>query len=131
METDKTNHFNDRMRERTMKMATGIYDLFRGKKISVILRPVIIQIIKSSSSVAANYRAAARGRSDAEYYAKMCIVVEECDETQFWLDYLIRINEVSSQECDAIYNETVELVKIFTCIKKKVNDRLNGKVVKR
>jgi four helix bundle protein len=130
METDKTDHFNDHMRERTMKMATGIYTLFRGKKISPLLRPVIIQIIRSSSSVAANYRAAARGRSDAEYYAKICIVVEECDETQFWLDYLIRIEEIDSLECEAIYNETVELVKIFTTIKKKVNDRLNGKVVK-
>jgi four helix bundle protein len=131
MEANKTDHFNDQMRERTMKMADGIYTLFRGKKISVLLRPVIIQIIKSSSSVAANYRAAARGRSDAEYYAKICIVVEECDETQFWLDFLILINELGSQECDAIYKETVELVKIFTSIKKKVNDRLNGKVVKR
>jgi len=131
MEAIKTDHFNDQMRERTMKMAAGIYTLFRGKKISVLLRPLIIQIIKSSSSVAANYRAAARGRSDAEYYAKICIVVEECDETQFWLDFLILINEVSSQESQAIYNETVELVKIFTSIKKKVNDRVNGKVVKR
>jgi four helix bundle protein len=131
METIKTDHFNDQMRERTMKMAAGIYTLFRGKKISALLRPVVIQIIKSSSSVAANYRAAARGRSDAEYYAKICIVVEECDETQFWLDFMILINEVSLQECDAIYNETVELVKIFTSIKKNVNDRVNGKVVKR
>jgi four helix bundle protein len=131
METENTDHFNDQMRERTMKMAAGIYTLFRGKKISVLLRPVITQIIKSSSSVAANYRAAARSRSDAEYFAKICIVVEECDETQFWLDFLIRINELCLQECDAIYRETVELVKIFTSIKKKVKDRLNGKVVKR
>jgi four helix bundle protein len=57
-------------------------------------------------------------------------VVEECDETQFWLDYLIRIDELCRQECEEIYNETVELVKIFTSIKKKVKDRLSGKVVK-
>jgi len=46
------------------------------------------QIIRSSSSVAANFRAATRARSDAAFYAKICIVVEECDETLFWLDYL-------------------------------------------
>jgi four helix bundle protein len=83
METVRTDHFNDRLRERTMNMAAGIYSLFHGRKISILLRPLIIQIIRSSSSVAGNYRAAARGRSDAEYYAKICIVVEECDETQF------------------------------------------------
>jgi four helix bundle protein len=126
MEPDnKPDHFNDRMRERTLNMATGVYTLFRGRKVSVILRPIITQVIRSSSSVAANYRAATRGRSDAEYYAKICIVVEECDETQFWFDYLIRINEVGLQECETIYDETVELVKIFTSIKKKVKERLN------
>jgi hypothetical protein len=58
--------------------------------------------------------------------------VEECDETQFWLDFLIKINEVGIHECETIYNETVELVKIFSTIKKKVNNRIsNGKVVKR
>jgi four helix bundle protein len=131
MESNDTHQFNDRMRERTMKMATGIYALFRKKRISILLRPVMIQIIKSSSSVAANYRAATRGRSDAEYYAKICIVVEECDETQFWLDYLIRIDELRFKECEVIYNETVELVKIFSTIMKKVNERLNGKAAKR
>lgn len=132
METVKTDHFNDHLRERTMNMAAGIYNIFRGRKISILVRPLIIQIIRSSSSVAANYRAAARGRSDAEYYAKICIVVEDCDETQFWLDFLIKINEVGKQECEATYNETVELVKIFSTIKKKVNNRIsNGKVVKR
>jgi hypothetical protein len=44
METENTDHFNDQMRERTMTMAAGIYTLFRGKKISVLLRPVITQI---------------------------------------------------------------------------------------
>ena len=131
METNKTsNHFNDQMRERTMKMATGIYEIFRGRRINAMMRPFVIQLIRSSSSVAANYRAAARGRSDAEYYAKICIVVEECDETQFWLDFLLKTKELSSHECEAVYCETVELVKIFTSIKKKLNDRINGKVVK-
>jgi four helix bundle protein len=123
METDKNDHFNNRMRERTLNMAAGVYMFFRGKKLSGLLRPIVTQIIRSSSSVAANYRAATRGRSDAEYYAKICIVVEECDETQFWLDFLIKINEINKQDCQAIYDETVELVKIFTSIKKKVKDR--------
>ncbi len=47
------------------------------------------QLIKSGTSVAANYRAACRARSKKEWYAKLCIVVEECDETVFWLELLM------------------------------------------
>ncbi|MEJ7662341.1 MAG: four helix bundle protein [Hymenobacter sp.] len=46
------------------------------------------QLLQSATSVAANYRAACRGRSGAEWYAKLCICVEEADETQFWLELL-------------------------------------------
>jgi four helix bundle protein len=77
--------------------------------------------------VAANYRAANRARSEAEFYAKICIVVEECDETQFWLDYLLRINFLSVEECAGVVQETGELVKIFTAIKKKMKDKLSAK----
>ena len=45
------------------------------------------QLAKSSSSTAANYRAACRGRSHAEFTAKLGISAEECDETMFWLEY--------------------------------------------
>ena len=109
-----------------MNMATGIYGLFSGKKITVLQRPIMIQIIKSASSVAANYRAATRARSDAEYYAKICIVVEECDESQFWLEFLLRTSVLTPEECTEISRETTELLKIFTTIKKKVKDRIEG-----
>ncbi|MDP1620723.1 MAG: four helix bundle protein [Bacteroidales bacterium] len=79
------------MRERTISMAVGIHELLVKTKVLPVKRPVVNQLIRSSSSVASNYRAATRSRSDAEFYSKMCIVVEEMDETQFWLDYLERI----------------------------------------
>jgi len=46
------------------------------------------QLVKSATSVASNYRASLRARSRKEFYSKLCIVVEECDETEFWLDFL-------------------------------------------
>jgi four helix bundle protein len=46
------------------------------------------QLLRSSTSVASNYRAACRSRSRQEFYAKICIVVEESDETLFWLELL-------------------------------------------
>ena len=83
--------FNEQIRERTLKMSVAIHELFVSRKVSPVSRPIVNQIVRSSASVAANYRASTRSRSDAEFFSKICIVVEECDETQFWLDYLLRI----------------------------------------
>jgi len=127
MEPQVNNHFNEKLRERTMELAVQVHALFTRKRINQITRPMIHQLIRSSSSVAANFRAATRARSDAEFYAKICIVVEECDETQFWFDYLFRIEILNYSETDRIRSETEELVKIFTTIKKKMRERLNVK----
>ena len=59
-----------------------------------MIRSIYKQLIRSSTSVAANFHAAIRARSQAEYYSKICIVVEECDETYFWLDWLMDGNFV-------------------------------------
>ncbi len=127
MEHQANYHFNEKLRERTMELAVQVHAIFTGKRINQITRPMIHQLIRSSSSVAANFRAATRARSDAEFYAKICIVVEECDETQFWFDYLLRIEILNYSETDRIRSETAELVKIFTTIKKKMRERLNVK----
>jgi four helix bundle protein len=59
-----------------------------------LVRPKFLgkQLLRSATSVAANYRASCRARSGGEYYAKLCICVEEADETQFWLDLLGQAN---------------------------------------
>jgi four helix bundle protein len=127
MENQNKENFNELLRERTMAMAVMVYNLMQSKKILQINRPMIHQLIRSSSSVAANCRAATRARSDAEFFSKICIVVEECDETQFWLDYLIRIGVLTESEISKLKDEVEQLVKIFTSIKKKLKDKANGK----
>jgi four helix bundle protein len=124
MESQPNSHFNDQLRARSLDMAAGIFELFRSREAGQIVRPIITQIIRSSSSVAANFRAATRARSDAEFYAKICIVAEECDETQFCLDYLIRINVVPAGDCVALGREIDEEVRIFSAIKRKMKDRI-------
>jgi len=124
METLSNKQFNEQMRERSLNMAVGIHTLLFSKKIRSINNSLITQLIRCSSSVAANYRAAARGRSDAEFYSKICIVVEECDETQFWIEFLIRINLLTIEETKDLRDEIEQLVKIFTSIKKKMRERL-------
>ena len=127
MENQSREHFNEVLRERTLSMSVMVYNLLQSKKTLQMTRPMIHQLIRSSSSVAANCRAATRARSNAEFYSKICIVVEECDETQFWLDYLIRIGVLTDSQINNLKDEVEQLVKIFTSIKKKLKDKTNVK----
>lgn len=124
MENKTTNNFNQHLKDRTLAFAVEIHSLFQSKKIILLTRPMVNQVIRSSSSVAANFRAATRARSDAEYYSKICIVAEECDETQFWLEYLLKTGILTTMESIEVRKEAEELVKIFTSIKKKLKDKL-------
>jgi four helix bundle protein len=126
--TVSRDQFNARLRDRTMVMALDVHRQFRTRKVIYLNRPLVNQLIRSSSSVAANTRAATRARSDAEFYSKICIVVEECDETQFWLDFLCGAEVLSHQEIKEIKAEVDELVRLFTAIKKKMKTKINGKI---
>ena len=124
MENQDKSKFNEHLRERTIQMAATLYLLLKDKKASWIIRPGVNQIIRSSSSVAANFRAATRARSDAEFYAKICIVVEECDETLFWLDYLMHTNFLDVGKTRDIYSEVEQLVRLFNAIKSKMKIKI-------
>ena len=125
------DHFNEQLRNRTLKMSAGIRNLLVRLKIKPIDRPNVLQLNRSASSVAANYRAATRGRSDAEYYSKICIVVEEVDEPQFWLDYLIEINLIRKEETLNLLDEVTQLVRLFSTIKRKMKEKIEGSAGRR
>lgn len=110
-----------------MNMAIRIYSVLKKKENHFQDKSIIIQLIKSSSAVAANYRAATRGRSDAEFYSKICIVVEECDETQFWLNFMLKIKLLSAEEYNGIYPEVLQLVKMLSSTKRKMAEKLAKK----
>jgi len=79
------------------------------------------QLLRSATSVAANYRAVNRARSNRERFAKLCIVVEEADETLFWLELmeesqLIVINEKYLQ----LKKEVLEIVKVMASYRAKM-----------
>ena len=74
--------------------------------------------------MAAYTRDATRAHSDAEFYSKTCIIVEECDETQFWFDFLIRTGLLTYSETEDLHNEVDLLLKVFTTIKKKMKVKL-------
>jgi four helix bundle protein len=121
------DHFNDQLRNRTLKMAANVRNMLVTVKISFIDRPHILQLARSASSVAANYRSATRGRSDAEFYSKICIVVEEADETLFWLEYFMEINLIRKDENLGLLEEVSQLVRLFATIKRKMKEKIDGK----
>ena len=76
-------------------------------------RALADQIARSAPSVAANYRAATRARSHAEFVAKLSIVVEECDETENWLQEIADSGVVPESRLSALQQEAAELLAIF------------------
>ena len=86
------NEFVEMLKKRTKKFGVDIIlfcDSLKKKKASSV---VTYQIVKSATSTGANYRAACRGRSQAEFFSKLCIVVEEADESVFWLEVIEESN---------------------------------------
>jgi four helix bundle protein len=87
------------------------------------------QIIKSSTSVAVNYRAALRGRSSAEFVSKLNVVLEESDETQFWYEIIEETSEIKDpNKLKQLLNESNELTAIFvSSLKTARNNIINTK----
>ena len=109
--------WNEQFRNRTKKLAVAIIKAFSSWKKNDEIRIIGKQLIRSSTSVSANYRAVCRARSDRERYAKLCIVVEEADETQFWLEILVESDLIKIEEVLDIRQEVEEIVKVMTTYK--------------
>mgnify|MGYP001432919482 CR=1 FL=1 len=114
------NEFNQIMRVRTRNFAIRVFKAASTLKLNEHSRIPVKQLIRSSSSVAANYYSATRGRSEAEYYSKICIVDEEDDEVMFSIDFLLEVDVMKAEQAKCLLAETEELLKIFSSIKKKL-----------
>jgi four helix bundle protein len=88
-------------------------NLFRSLPRSPDAQTLGKQLLRSGTSVAANYRAVCRARSKAEFISKMGIVVEEADETVFWLELLSETGVIRAQRIRDLLKEANELVAIF------------------
>jgi four helix bundle protein len=86
------------------------------------------QLFRSGTSVAANYRAACRGRSKAEFVSKLAIVVEEADEAQFWLELIKEMNISHYPTVNELIKEADELVAIFVASIKTTKSNLKSKI---
>jgi four helix bundle protein len=107
------NKTSEELKQRTKEMSLNILRLVatvpKTREGDVIAK----QIIRSATSVAANYRAACKARSRADFINKIGIVKEEADETTLWLEYLLELSLVDKNRCLQLLQETKELVAIF------------------
>jgi four helix bundle protein len=102
----------DELKARTKEFALRVIRLVDALPTSVKGRAIANQIMRSSTSVAANYRAACRARSRAEFIAKIGVVEEEADETAFWLELIIDSKIRSKTQIEPLLKEAGELVAI-------------------
>ena len=103
----------EQLRERTKRFAIRIVRLFRSLPKTEEARIIGKQALRSGTSVAANYRAVCRARSKAEFIARIGVVVEEADETVFWLELLVETEIVSTARMEGLLTEANELLAIF------------------
>jgi four helix bundle protein len=110
--------FTSELLSRTKQFALRIIKLFQALPKTGESQVIGKQMLRSGTSLAANYRAACRARSKAEFYSKICIVVEETDETLFWMELLIEAKIVPEKKLSPLYKEGTELLSIFSKTRK-------------
>src|SRR5436853_5514556 len=100
------------LRERTKAFAVRIVRRFRALPRTRDAQVIGRQLLRSATSVGANYRAACRARSRAEFIAKLGIVLEEADEA-YWLELLLETGILDHKRLDPLLREANELTSIF------------------
>lgn len=86
-------------------------------------RAISTQVARSGTSVAANYRATLRARSDADFRNKIGVVLEEADETLLWLEVIVEAEMLPARKLSKLMVESEELVRIFAATLRTVKSR--------
>jgi four helix bundle protein len=113
------------LRMRTKAFASLVVKFYIGlDKNREEIRVLGKQLLRSGTSVAANYREASRARSEAEFISKVEQCAQEADESQLWLELLRDDCDVPPEIVDPIWNEANELIAVFVTMSKNTKQRL-------
>jgi len=112
---------------RTKKFSLLIIDIVDLLPIKISTKVISYQLAKSGTSVGANYRASLRARSDKEFVSKMNIVLEESDESMFWLEIIQEKKWINDTIASDALKEANELTSIFVTILKNTKLRMDKK----
>ena len=120
---DNYNNLKERTKQFSMDIVSLVVELPRNLTAQTLGK----QILRSGTSVGANYRAACRAKSQADFINKVAIVIEEADETQFWLELMVTSDIVKRDKALKLWKEADELIKIMTTSSKTAKRNLKGK----
>lgn len=112
------------LRERSRRFALDVIRLclkLGHDDLGQLVRP---QLLRAGTGVATNHRAAGRGRSNKEFASRLGVVVEEADESEFWLDALRELKYGPTDVVNRLHQESVELRAIFSKSRSTVLDRI-------
>jgi four helix bundle protein len=118
-----TKELKNRTREfahRCVKLALALPETVLGKHIRG-------QLIRCSTSVAANYRATIQSQSKSAFVSKISIVIEEADESEFWLEFILDDNLMEKEKVQPLLSEAHELASIFVATRKTAQKNIKQK----
>jgi len=115
------------LKERTKEFALRIIKMYSSLPKSTEAKVLGTQVLRSGASVGANYREASRGRSKAEFIAKMGDCLKELEETMYWFDLLIKGNILPKNKLSGLLQESKELTAIFVTIIKNTKTKVKKK----
>lgn len=114
------------LRVRTKEFALQIIRLYSSLPKSTEAQVLGKQVLRSGTSVGAQYRESQRAKSDADFISKSEGALQELDETAYWLELLAESNIISAEKLEDLRKETDELTAIFVTIVTKVKKRMKG-----
>ena len=117
----------DELKKRTKDFAHRCVRLALSLPDSILGKHLRSQLIRASSSVAANYRAACVAQSKASFTSKLSIVIEEVDESLFWLEFIVDENLIKRELISSLTKEAGELTAIFISSRKTIQNGSNHK----
>ena len=112
------------LRTRTSDFALKIIRLYISLPKTTEAQVIGKQFLRSGTSIGAHYREGYRAKSDADIVNKFETALQELDETDYWLDLLIKANITPAQKVDPVIKETNELIAIFVTIVTKIKARI-------
>ncbi|HSE49549.1 MAG TPA: four helix bundle protein [Terriglobales bacterium] len=106
------------LKQRTRKFAVRVFKMADALPRSAASQVIARQVLRSSSSVAANYRSACRARSHAEFIARLGVAEDEADETVFWLEMIIEAGLLPAAKLVKLMDEARQLTAILVASRK-------------
>lgn len=113
------------LKQRKFLFAVAVGKLILDLPYSAVNKAYFAQLVRCSSSVGANYRAARRAKSDADFINKLKIVEEECDESVYFLELLKEFNPDYQIRINGLINEGIEILKIIVASITTTRSRLS------